>query len=105
VKDWPPQVWASLTAALGVVAGWLGRRPNNKADAAAVLTDGALRIVQELQEELRDLRLRMNLLEGEQRNEREWCDIRINQLVKSMHAEGIDVPPPPPRPAPPAPRA
>lgn len=33
----------------------------------------------------------------DQREEREWCDARIGQLVQSLHAEGIDVPPPPSR--------
>ena len=93
MKDWPPQVWASLVAFSGVVAGWLGRKSNNRADAAAVLTDEALKIVQELQEELGILRMRMAALEGEQRREREWCDSRINQLVRSMHENGIEVPP------------
>lgn len=93
MKDWPPQVWASLVAFSGVLTGWLGRKSNNRADAAAVLTDEALKIVQELQEELASLRLRMAVLEGEQRKEREWCDARINQLVRSMHENGINVPP------------
>lgn len=109
MKDWPPQLWAFFVALVGAVSGWAGKKSNNRADAAAVLTDGALKIVQELQEELGNLRLRMGgmeqtahrryaALETEQRLEREWCDMRINQLVQSLHAEGIEVPPPPPRP-------
>ena len=97
MKDWPPQLWALFIAAVGGISGWAGKRSNNRADAAAVLTDGALKIVRELEEELRDLRLRMGVLEAEQASEREWCDARIDQLVHSMHEEGIDVPPPPRR--------
>jgi hypothetical protein len=99
MNEWPPQIWAFFIALVGAVSGWLGRKSNNRADAASVLTDGALRIVQELQEELHLIRLRMSKLEYEQANEREWCDARIGQLVKALHSEGIDVPPPPPRPA------
>ena len=95
--DWPPQVWAAFVAAAGAIAGWIGKRSTTKADAAAVLTDGALRVVNELQEELGELRMRMAALEGEQRREREWCDMRINQLVNTLHILGIEVPPPPDR--------
>lgn len=97
MKDWPPQVWAFFIAVVGAGSGWAGKKSNNRADAAATLTDGALKIVQELQEELALIRTRMARLEAEQRHERDWCDMRIEQLVKSMHAEGIDVPPPPAR--------
>ena len=44
-----------------------------------------------------DLEKRQNELELEQRREREWCDARINQLVFTLHQNGIEVPPPPPR--------
>ena len=98
MNDWPPQVWAALVALAGTLAGWLGKKSNNRADAASTLTDGALRIVQELQEELRDLRARTAALEREQRVEREWCDMRINQLVATLHGLGIEIPPPPQRP-------
>ena len=93
MKEWPPQIWASIVALAGVVAGWLGRKSNNRADAAAVLTDGALKIVQELQEELSTLRIRMAALERKQVKEQDWCDQRINQLVRFLHENGIEVPP------------
>jgi len=104
------QLWAAIVAAVGTIAGIVGKRSNSRADAASVLTDGALRVVQELQEEVSRLRKdrdedrkrweqRHSKLEAAQREEREWCDMRIGQLVQALHAEGIDVPPAPNRPA------
>lgn len=109
MKDWPVQLWAAVVAAVGTIAGVVGRRSNSRADAASVLTDGALKVVQELQEEVSRLRTdrdkdrerwerRLNRLEAAQREERQWCDMRIGQLVQALHSEGIEVPPPPPRP-------
>ena len=108
MSEWPPQLWAALVAFAGTIAGIIGRHTNSRADAAATLTDGALRVVQELQEEVTRLRSdaekdarrwekRMAKLEAAQREERSWCDMRIGQLVAALSAEGIDVPPPPPR--------
>lgn len=104
MKDWPVQLWAGLIAAAGALAGTIGKRAGLKADAASTLTDGALRVVQELQEEVTRLRkdrdfdrARMAELEAAQREERAWCDMRITQLVTALRAEGIQVPPPPPR--------
>lgn len=100
------QLWAALIAATGTIAGIVGKRSKTRADAASVLTDGALKVVQELQEEVTRLRKdrdydreRMRTIEAAQREEREWCDMRINQLVASLRQEGIDVPPAPGRPA------
>lgn len=105
MKEWPVQLWAALIAATGTIAGIIGKRSNTRADAASVLTDGALKVVQELEEEVTRLRKdrdydreRMRHIEAAQRAEREWCDMRTNQLVTAMRAEGIDVPPPAPRP-------
>jgi transposase len=98
MNDWPPQIWGLFIAVVGAVSGWVGRISNNRADAAAVLTDGALKMVHEFQEELTNLRTRQTRLEMEQRLEREWCDLRISQLVTALHLEGIEVPPPPARP-------
>lgn len=109
MKDWPVQLWAAIIAAVGTFGGIIGKRSNNRADAASVLTDGALRVVQELQEEVTRLREerdkdaawfgdRLTKLEAAQLEERLWCDMRINQLVAALHAEGIEVPAPPPRP-------
>jgi hypothetical protein len=98
MNDWPPQLWGAIVAVVGAVAGTVGKRLNNRADAAVVLTDGALRVVNELQQELDGIRRRMGRIETEQRHERAWCDMRIDQLVSALHRSGIEVPPPPPRP-------
>lgn len=108
MSEWPPQVWAAVVALVGTLAGIAGRHTNSRADAASTLTDGALRVVQELQEEVTRLRgdaqadarrweKRLAKVEAAQREERAWCDMRIGQLVDALSAEGIDVPPPPPR--------
>jgi hypothetical protein len=109
MTEWPPQLWALFIAAVGAVASWLSKRSNNKADAASVLTSNALKIVDELQDEVSRLRKRLNAVESTNRSqisqlykaqqqERDWCDQRINQLVQALHDEGIEVPPPPERP-------
>lgn len=97
MTQWPAYVWTAIVGALGTVATVVAKLSTTRADAAATLTGAELQFVQELQEELHGLRERMGQIEAEQRRERAWCDMRINQLVASLHAEGIDVPPPPER--------
>ena len=107
MNDWPIQVWAAITAAVGGIAGFLGNRSGNRADAAATLTDGALRIVQELQDENARIRERLPAIEEEQHRERvafraereqhardraRW-ERRMNQLIRVLHDHQIDVPP------------
>ena len=105
MTGWATQVWVAIIGAVAAVAGIVGNRTGNRADAAAKLTDGALAQVASMRTDLDAERQRGDWLEAavealrrEQRAEREWCDLRINQLVSALHAEGIDVPPPPARP-------
>lgn len=112
MNQWATQVWVAIIAAVGTVAGIVGNRAGNRADAAAKLNASALAQVASMREDLNAERDRGDRLEAairkvqaeadalrrEQRSEREWCDMRINQLVSALHAEGIEVPPPPSRP-------
>jgi hypothetical protein len=103
--SWTTQVWVALIGAVGVIAGIVGNRTGNRADAAAKLSSSALDQVASMRTDLTAERERGDRLEvavdalrRELRVEREWCDLRINQLAAALHAEGIDVPPPPTRP-------
>lgn len=60
----PAGAWAALTAIAGAVIGWLTSRPKAKAETSVLLTESALTIVQELQEEI--VRLRDRVLECEE---------------------------------------
>ncbi len=115
MSAWTTQVWVAIIGAVAAVAGVIGNRTGNRADAATKLSDGALKQVASMREDLnherergdrletlieavhRDAAEAIRRVEAEQRREREWCDARINQLVRSLHAEGIEVPPPPTR--------
>lgn len=116
MSGWATQVWVAIIGAVAAVAGIVGNRTGNRADAATKLSDGALAQVASMREDLNHERQRSDRLEqmieqvrrdgaaaigelqAEQRRERAWCDMRIGQLVAALHAEGIEVPPPPARP-------
>jgi hypothetical protein len=80
MDDLPPQIWAALTAVVGTVIGVVTARPRNRADAASALTNSAIGIVNELQEELKIQRgLSKKLAE-----EIESCELRYKVLIGEM---------------------
>ena len=50
------EAWGPLAALAGVIVGWLAGRGKNRADAASVIQDAALELVQPLRADLREVR-------------------------------------------------
>jgi len=80
MDDFPPQLWAAITAAVGTLLGFVSARPRNRADVASALTSSAIDIVNELQEELKIQRgLSKRLAE-----EIESCELKYKVLIGEM---------------------
>ena len=80
----PPAAWAAITGVVATVAGILGSRKKDSADAATRLTDASLSLVNELQEELRAMRTRLETIEREIRD----CERRYEDLLREVHRNG-----------------
>jgi|GEM_PF-4516199 len=72
----PPAAWAAVAALVSGVVGVLSGRGTNKADAASQLTGAAVQIINELQEELAQVRLRLEAIEAEVVD----CERRYDEL-------------------------
>ena len=72
----PPAAWAAIAAAASGVVGIISGRAGSKADAASQLTGAAIQVVNELQEEIEKLRIRLAAVEAEVLD----CEHRYEEL-------------------------
>ena len=84
VWEFPPAAWAAITGVVATIAGFIGTRKKDSADAATRLTDASLSLVNELQEELRSMRTRLEAVEREVRD----CERRYEDLLREVHRNG-----------------
>lgn len=78
----PPAAWAAIAAVVSGIVGVISGRGGNRADAASQLTGAAVQIINELQEELAQVRVRLEAVEAEVID----CERRYDELKAQVDA-------------------